>query len=307
MGSITFCLAIVTENNFVAGALNALRIPAAIVVTVLTIFFFIRGNKLMTTGSVIACLILFPGIWQYFRPGQAPETIQEEKTVSDKVKKQSDFSIAHFNVKEHNKHLEMLIDDALQTDVDIISLQELRPEAGALADSLLRPSYPYVLRAMDVPGFGIALYSRIPFDSTHIFNDFAFPVLWANLSFNGKKMHVYAATTSTPTSEKGFEKQRKEFAYLAELMGNPATPSILAGDLNAVPWSTHITEFCKRTSMIDSRKDLSATYPSQSMLVQLPIDYLMHTPNIQCLAFTALAPSTSNHLGISGYYKIKKR
>jgi endonuclease/exonuclease/phosphatase (EEP) superfamily protein YafD len=303
----TYCIVIVTEPNFIAGALNALRIPSAIIVTLITVFFLIRGNKLITTGSVIACLILFPGIWQYFRPGAAPEARNEGRTVSERVKVQSDFSMAHFNVKEHNKHLEVLIADVLQTNVDILSLQELRPEAGALVDSLLWPGYPFVVRSLDVPGFGIALYSRIPFDSTQVFNDFAFPVLMAHLTVNDKQLRIYAATTSTPTSEKGFEKQSKEFIYLADLIQQQRIPAILAGDLNAVPWSKHITEFCKRTSMIDSRKDLSATYPSQSMFVQLPIDYLLHSPNMQCLAFTTLAPSTSNHLGITGYFKIRNQ
>jgi endonuclease/exonuclease/phosphatase (EEP) superfamily protein YafD len=302
-----YCILIVTEVNFIAGALNALRIPSAIAVTGLTVFFFIRGNKLMTTGAVIACLMLYPGIWQYFRPGASPESLQPERNVAEKIKEQSDFSVAHFNVKEHNKHLEVLIADALQTEVDILSLQELRPEAGVIADSLLRPFYPYALRSLDVPGYGISLYSRLPFDSTRVFNDFGFPVLAATLTINGTQVTVYGATTSTPTSEKGFEKQSKEFRYMAQLISRSPRASILAGDLNAVPWSWHMTEFCKQTTMIDSRKDLSATYPSQSMLVQLPIDYLLHSPNIQCLAFTTLAPSTSNHLGITGYFKIKKR
>ncbi len=54
----------------------------------------------------------------------------------------------------------------------------------------------------------------------------------------------------------------------------------------------------------DSRKDLSATYPAQSPL-QIPIDYIFHSPEIVCAKFSTIEGTTSNHFGIIGYYRFK--
>ena len=60
----------------------------------------------------------------------------------------------------------------------------------------------------------------------------------------------------------------------------------------------------KTTQLKDSRKDLSATYPAQSPL-QIPIDYIFHSPELSCEQIKTQGGTTSNHLGIIGYYNFK--
>ncbi|MBK9504946.1 MAG: hypothetical protein IPO03_06220 [Bacteroidetes bacterium] len=74
--------------------------------------------------------------------------------------------------------------------------------------------------------------------------------------------------------------------------------------MNAVPWSEQVETLLKTTQLKDSRKDLSATYPAQSPL-QIPIDYIFHSPELSCEQFKTQGGTTSNHLGIIGYYNFK--
>jgi endonuclease/exonuclease/phosphatase (EEP) superfamily protein YafD len=297
---------VVTEPNFIAGGLNALRIPYAVFLTLYTIFFFIRNNKLMLSGGVIACLILFPGIWRYFRPGQVPENERLTEQRMDKIARQADFSMAHFNVKENNKFLDRLLADALAADADILSMQEIKPESFPQIDSTLRTHYPYSHVSLDYTGFGLALYSKFPitWDSTHVLYD-QFPILTGHIQVAESTISYICVTTSTPTSEKGFEQQAKQFHVIGLLAKQETLPLVLAGDLNTVPWSSSMETLLEKTGLKDSRKDLAATFPSQSILVQIPIDYILHNRLLECAEFSTLSKSSSNHLGIIGYYNLK--
>lgn len=304
---ITASIIVVTEPNFIAGGLNALRIPYAVFLTAYTVFFFIRNNKLMLSGGVIACLILFPGIWQYFRPGQVPESDRVTEQRMEKMAEKADFSMAHFNVKENNKFLDRLLADALAADADILSMQELRPESFPRIDSALRTQYPYSHVSLDYKGFGLALYSKYPIanDSTYVYGQF--PVLKGHIHVKNSTIAYICATTSTPTSEKGFDMQAKQFHMIGQLATVETLPLVLAGDLNTVPWSSQMEDLLEKTGLKDSRKDLAATFPSQSILVQIPIDYILHNRLLECASFSTLSKSSSNHLGIMGYYMIKNK
>jgi endonuclease/exonuclease/phosphatase (EEP) superfamily protein YafD len=198
--------------------------------------------------------------------------------------------------------MQQLAEDALSADADLLSMQEIRPETFPDIDAVLHQKYPYSKVSLDIKGFGIALYSRYPIkeDSTYIVN--RFPVLTGVVEVPGGKVRYVCATISTPKSEKGFERQTKEFQLLAQLIRQDTLPVILIGDLNTVPWSTQMEFLLQKARLKDSRKDLAATFPSQSVLVQIPIDYILHGERLECLDFHTLSKSTSNHLGIMGYY-----
>jgi endonuclease/exonuclease/phosphatase (EEP) superfamily protein YafD len=110
-----------------------------------------------------------------------------------------------------------------------------------------------------------------------------------------------SATTSTPTNEKDYANQIKQFKYITDYANTIDSALIVMGDMNAVPWSDQIKNFMQHTGLKDSRKDLSATYPAQSPF-QIPIDYIFHSGEIRCIQFTTVGGTTSNHLGIIGYY-----
>lgn len=302
---ILISVAMLTEPVFLLGALNALRIPYAIFLTAYTVFWFIRNNKLMLSGGVIACLLIFPGIWQYFKPGQVPEqktVIQREVVRADS---QADLSVVHYNVKENNRYMDRLAEDVLAAGADVVSLQELRPETFPVADTILSAAYPYKRVTLEHKGFGMAIYSRYPIANDSILVAGYFPVMTGTINTPAGEISYLCATTSTPTSEKGFEKQEKEFLLLTQMAKAGSKPLILMGDLNAVPWSTSMEGLMEHGHLEDSRKDLSATFPSQSVWVQIPIDYILHSPDLKCLAFETLKRSSSNHLGIKGYYQFK--
>lgn len=290
-----------TEPAWMFSALDALRIPYVIFLTACVLFFFIRRNNLLASGTMIALLILIPGIWKFFRPAvQAPPLpVSREIAVTQKA----DFTVAHFNVKEHNKHILTVAEAAIRSGADIVSFQELHAESLHETDSAMHTVYPYELSDVSIPGFGMAVYSKYPISNRKIEKTKDFPVLTGVVTLpGGHTVHFVSATTSTPTNAKDYDVQLAQFRILADYADHIDSPMVVMGDMNAVPWSDQIEDFIRTTHLKDSRKDLAATFPAQSPLMRIPIDYIFYSDRIRCLDFSTLGGTTSNHLGILGSY-----
>lgn len=298
---IGFSLLLATEPAWFISAIDALRIPYAVFLVGLIVFFFIRGNNILISASVVALLILAPDIWPYFKTSdEIPAETKAEKREIIKT----DFSVLHFNVKERNKNILSVAESAIQSDADIVSLQELHATSLATIDSVMRKKYPYVLSDVSVKGFGMAVYSKFPIENGEAkkLQDYVF--LTGNVKVESKTVHFISATTSTPTNEKDYALQIKQFKFLTDYINSLDSAILVMGDMNSVPWSEQIKNFMAHTKLEDSRKDLSATYPAQSPF-QIPIDYIFHSKMLDCKKFTTVTGSTSNHLGLIGYYDFR--
>jgi endonuclease/exonuclease/phosphatase (EEP) superfamily protein YafD len=292
---------LVIEPGWLVAAVDSLRIPYAVFLVVFVMFFFLRNNYALASAGGIALLILAPGIWPYFKTAsETPADVKAEKNETVVA----DFSVLHFNVKENNKKIATVAEAALASNADIVSMQELKENSFAIVDPLMREKYQYVLSDLTSPGFGMAIYSKYPIEKTAIIKSHDFPLLTGNIVLKKGTVSFIAATTSTPTNEKGYDKQLKQFKFIAEQSKTVDGALIVLGDMNAVPWSEQVETLLKTTQLKDSRKDLSATYPAQSPL-QIPIDYIFHSPELNCEQFKTQGGTTSNHLGIIGYYNFK--
>ncbi len=293
---------LVTEPAWFIAALDSLRIPYAVFLVVFITIFFIRGNNFLVSSGVIALLILAPGIWPYFKT--AEKTPLEKNLEANEVAS-ADFSVLHFNVKENNKRILSVAEAALSSNADIVSMQELKENSLQQIDSLMSKQYPYQLSDLSIKGFGLALYSKYPIDSGRVIIEHEFPMLIGKIKIGEKEFNFISATTSSPTNEKDFQKQIKQFKFITEYANKTVGPLIVMGDMNSAPWSNQIETLLKETDLKDSRKDLSATYPAQSP-VQIPIDYIFHSQQLFCEKFNTLEQTSSNHLGIMGYYTFKE-
>ncbi|HMX04874.1 MAG TPA: hypothetical protein PK511_03540 [Chitinophagales bacterium] len=298
---ITFSIIVVWEPFWFVSALDALRIPYAVFLVAFVMFFFLRNNYALASAGGIALLIILPGIWPYFKT--ANEIPAEAKKEKQEIV-ESDLTVLHFNVKENNKKIETVAEAAVQSGAIIVSMQELKPISFPKVDTIMRSIYPYVYSELDYPGFGMALYAKVPFTSTETLEFNGFPVLHCTVEIDGTEIHLLAATTSTPTNDKDAQLQAKQFVFMSELVLALQGPLFLMGDMNSVPWSEGIEGLLKKTQLKDSRKDLSATYPAQSPL-QIPIDYIFHSKEFTCNKFSTVGGTTSNHLGLMGYYTLR--
>ncbi len=294
----------VTEPGWFVAAADSLRIPYAVFLVIFITIFFIRSNYALTTAGVIALLILGPGIWPYFKTSS--ETPLQKKEEAAKENTEADFSVLHFNVKENNKNISSVAESALESNADIVSMQELKETNLQIVDSMLINKYPYSLSDITIKGFGLTIYSKFPIEDKLVITEHGFPMLTGKIKLDEKYIYFISATTSTPTNDAGYQKQTKQFKLIAEYAQKINGRLIVMGDMNAVPWSEQVKDLLEVTKLKDSRKDLSGTYPAQSPL-QIPIDYIFHSADLYCEKFSTVSGTTSNHLGIIGYYDFEKK
>jgi endonuclease/exonuclease/phosphatase (EEP) superfamily protein YafD len=295
---VGFSLLMATEPSWFIAAIDALRIPYAILLVAAIVFFFIRGIHLLTTASVLSLLILSPDIWPYFKTA-------DELPAVDKAEKQipaeADLSVLHFNVKEKNKNIASVAEAARHSGADIVSMQELHSASLAAVHPIMEKEYPYSISDVSVPGYGMAIYAKHPIINAEVKKVYDYVFITGYIQIGERVVAFISATTSTPTNEKDYANQIKQFKYITDYANTIDSALIVMGDMNAVPWSDQIKNFMQHTGLKDSRKDLSATYPAQSPF-QIPIDYIFHSGEIRCIQFTTVGGTTSNHLGIIGYY-----
>jgi endonuclease/exonuclease/phosphatase (EEP) superfamily protein YafD len=91
-----------------------------------------------------------------------------------------------------------------------------------------------------------------------------------------------------------------EFLDLARMIGAEHDPVVLAGDLNSTGWSPRFTDLLADARLRDSRQGfgVQASWPTQFMLLGIPIDHCLVSPEIQVLDRRVGGPVGSDHLPI---------
>ncbi|GAA4783380.1 endonuclease/exonuclease/phosphatase family protein [Lysobacter hankyongensis] len=120
---------------------------------------------------------------------------------------------------------------------DVVMLTELTPAyADALANALV-DLYPHRAFAPDDSAFGIGLLSRHPLTRIERRGSVdGIPSLGADIALDGAAVRVVAVHPMPPMAPHWQEERDRLLRMLAG--GAAATPMVVAGDLNATPWST---------------------------------------------------------------------
>jgi endonuclease/exonuclease/phosphatase (EEP) superfamily protein YafD len=87
---------------------------------------------------------------------------------------------------------------------------------------------------------------------------------------------------------------------VAERLASSDLPAIVAGDLNATPWSSALREFRRVTGLelAGGRLGPGGTWPSWLPLLRLPIDLLLHDRSIRVVDYSVGPALGSDHLPV---------
>ena len=107
---------------------------------------------------------------------------------------------------------------------------------------------------------------------------------------------------STPMNSDRHNKRNEQILTVQKMTEKP---QFVIGDFNSVPWDDYITALKTELRIADSRSNYQATYPSH-LPFKIPIDYIFHGEEWECISFEVMHRMTSDHLGIRGTYKISK-
>lgn len=185
---------------------------------------------------------------------------------------------------------------------DIVAILELTP-AWAEAVGELDDLYPHRLVEPRPDNFGVAVLSRWPFTAAEIraFGITPYPNAIVLVEPDeGTPFRVVATHAYPPMNAEASRRLRTQLAGLAEFVAAPGPPTIVAGDLNATPWSVAFRDFARTTGLRDSSlgMGLRSTWNTRLWLPGIPIDHILVPPGTTVLRRSVGPDIGSDHLPV---------
>jgi endonuclease/exonuclease/phosphatase (EEP) superfamily protein YafD len=190
--------------------------------------------------------------------------------------------IMSFNVRADNTRFAELVDYIREVDADLVVLHEAsRPWELALASV----SLDYEIRSSrDGATFGTLLLAPSPARIESFGFDVDQPRAIEVTMPDGTA--VLAIHPVSPVSARRAQRRDEQLAFAAEWALAQSGPAIVVGDFNATPWSHAFRGLLASTDLANSQRGfgVQASYSAHtSFLFRVPIDHLLHTPDLAVL------------------------
>jgi endonuclease/exonuclease/phosphatase (EEP) superfamily protein YafD len=166
-------------------------------------------------------------------------------------KSSAGFSIAQLNLRYDNPHAMAVFSGLLETNHDLIIIQEVSDRQVALLESL-RHSYPYAMGSMSVSGHspGHVLLSKWPLQKRRIHNlgyaDGSVIDAEIVLGDQGPTVRILALHPAAPRTRALWQLRNSTLAFITREVATSQLPrQVVVGDLNATPWSAALRQLLR--------------------------------------------------------------
>ena len=180
------------------------------------------------------------------------------------------------NVNVSNREFERVTDFIQSTNPDIIIIVEV-DNFWMEAIKEVRNEYPYNTSEPRNDGFGIALLSRIPFESAKILDigGFGAPSVIARFDIEGKSLTLVGTHLLPPVDY--IQDRKDQSAALANFVSSQKGRVVVLGDLNMTSWSPLFKDLLNESGLQDSRigRGIQPTWPVVMPLFLIPIDHCL--------------------------------
>jgi endonuclease/exonuclease/phosphatase (EEP) superfamily protein YafD len=212
---------------------------------------------------------------------------------------QHTIKILSANVLYRNHSAQRLLEIVREESPDIVLLVEYTPEWAAQVGEL-RAAYPYHLEGPLKNPWGIALFSRFPFDSSK-----AIPVgpsygVQASVRTPDGPLMVIGTHLASPMTPSRAATRDSQLDSLATRVGRVTGPIVVVGDLNITPYSPLFQDWLARTDLTDTRRGrtLSPSWPVQLPMLGVPIDHCAVGHGVMIVGHRRLPAFGSDHYPI---------
>lgn len=262
--------------SWLCDLVSQFRLQMAMVATffALVLLVFSRGDHrlLLLSATASACVIL------NMMPLLAMHLTHKVQVVPAK-KGESRFTVLQYNVLSSNPNREPFIVYVRQNRPDLLCIEEVNPEWLALLKTL-SDLYPYQRYVSRTDNFGIALFSRLPLESSKelYLCSCGVPTIEGHVVSGDRKFTVVVTHPLPPVSNQCIRCRNEQLKKLGEMASSiPAGEGyILAGDLNAVSW-TLPGSFWKNLREVSCRGMIVQTWPTNVVEpLRIPIDHVFY-------------------------------
>lgn len=272
----------------------SLRVPilgVGFVAGTLALLLRLRVSAVIAFASTaVQLLLLVPLFVPFFAGAGGGRPAGEEER---------ELLVLSMNVEWSNRESDSLFALVRALDTDIVALQEIdywwRRKLEALRDV-----YPY--RTFDLrsarPGVAV-LARRAPAEEAWYPLEGRAACLLRFGDGEGA-YHLAVAHAYPPKSTRLYDLRNRQIDSLATLLARVSGPLVLAGDLNATPWSPVLRDLERKTRLRSARigRGVLPTWPAWSSIMRVPIDHIHHAESIRTMEIERVSIPGSDHIGL---------
>ncbi len=206
------------------------------------------------------------------------------------------------NVHTANTRHDLVLEEIRRLKPDVLLLMEV-DSAWVQALQGLAEIFPNRLIEPREDNFGIALFSRLPLKTPQVVEwtgDSGVPSITAEVEVSGQSLFFIGTHPVPPASEGNSRLRNEQLVKIAETVSQQKLPVVVAGDLNATPWSPHFQKFEKAASLKDTgrRSGWHPTWPVDFPPLWIPLDHCLVSHAIPYAVRTVGKNAGSDHYPI---------
>ncbi len=253
------------------------------------IFIFIQPKKIRIIYVIISIVLLILNFYSLL-PHYDSQIANTDMP--------SGIKIGLYNVLTQNTNYELFLEELKTEAPDIAVVQEVNSDWLEKIKAI-KKEYAYNLEYPRDDNFGIAIYSKYPFNSSNIefWTLYDIPVL----SINIKNMQLYCVHTLPPTSRQYFSIRNEMLKNIAAKFNNKQS-IIIAGDFNTTRFSHAYKTAIEKTGALDvqsAQKNLSGTWSTKfPALFRISLDHILISSGLSAKDFKIGKNFGSDHLPI---------
>jgi endonuclease/exonuclease/phosphatase (EEP) superfamily protein YafD len=187
-----------------------------------------------------------------------------------------------------------------QRGADVVVLLEVD---GAWAEAIeqLEPLYPHRIVEPRDDHFGIAVLSQLPLEEPRVeLVADGPPVVITGVPRGKNGFLLLAAHPQAPISAAWSALRDAQLAALGERAAKESRPVIVAGDMNASPWSHGFRQLLAPGNLRDSAlgRGLQPTWNARRWFLRIPIDHIVVSPGVRVTSRSVGPDVGSDHLPV---------
>lgn len=190
----------------------------------------------------------------------------------------AELKLMHLNVLSTNTDYQRVMTYINAEQPDVVFLQEVTDE-WLLGTRELLKQYPFTYSEPRLGNFGIAVFSKIPFDSMrHVDSPpLEYPTIIATMTIADDTLTLISSHPTIPLGKRLYAARNEHLASLTNLVSGLTGPVVLLGDFNASIWCAHYRELEASTGLRNVRRGFGIlpTWPTYMPFAKIPIDHAL--------------------------------
>ncbi len=206
-------------------------------------------------------------------------------------------TVVHLNTQAGNQDKAAVVEFVRTADADIVVLTEVTPALLQLLEAATLPFQP-VAGTPPVTPIGLLALARHPSVSGQLTNlgVSGVPGLILDARVGNRSVEILAFHTSSPGREARSTARDDQLAGAASRVLERDSPMILIGDFNATPWTGAFRDLLD-AGLVDAQRGrgVAGSRPAGWGPFKIPIDHLLHTPELTTTSFSFGPSAVSDH------------